>query len=97
LTVVRPGELRQAEWAEFDLDAETPTWTISAKKMKMRRDHTVPLAPQATAILRTLHALTGRRRFVFSVSTDRPLSDATINKALRACGYNTAPGGDHCG
>jgi integrase len=47
---VRPGELRQAEWAEFDLDGAV--WTIPAKKMKMRRSHRVPLARQAVAILR---------------------------------------------
>ena len=57
LTFVRPGELRAAEWAEFDLDAGV--WAIPAEKMKMKRPHRVPLAPRAVAILRELHAITG--------------------------------------
>ncbi len=68
LTFVRPGELRAAEWAEFDLDAAL--WAIPAGKMKMRRPHRVPLAPHAVAILRELHAITGRGRYLFPV---RPL------------------------
>ena len=60
LLFVRPGELRQAEWAEFDLDGGQ--WNIPAEKMKMREAHLVPLATQAVAILRELHPLTGRGR-----------------------------------
>ncbi|HDR9080654.1 TPA: integrase arm-type DNA-binding domain-containing protein [Burkholderia vietnamiensis] len=91
----RPGELRAAEWAEFDLDAST--WEIPSERMKRTKQgkasggaHIVPLPTQAVAILRELHALTGNSRFLFpSVRTkDRPMSDNTINGALRRLGYD---------
>ena len=87
LLLVRPGELRQAEWSEIDLD--TSTWAIPAAKMKMRNDHIVPLPAQAVALLRQLHPMTGHGRYVFSTSTkaDRPMSENTVNKALQAIGY----------
>src|SRR5208283_3346635 len=87
LTFVRPGELRSAEWIEFDL--EGAVWSIPAEKMKMRRPHRVPLAPRAVAILRDLHAITGRGRFLFpSVrSVKRCMSENTINAALRRLGF----------
>jgi integrase len=86
---VRPGELRQAEWVEFDFDAAL--WSIPAKKMKMRRPHRVPLARQAVAILRDLRAITGGGRWLFpSVRTSvRPISENTLNAALRRLGYAT--------
>ncbi|MDP1698220.1 MAG: integrase arm-type DNA-binding domain-containing protein [Xanthomonadaceae bacterium] len=88
LVFVRPGELRRAEWTEFDLDAAE--WRIPAHKMKMREAHTVPLAPQAVAILRDLHPLTGGWRYCFpSLRTaDRPMSENTINAALRRLGFD---------
>ena len=87
LTFVRPGELRAAEWAEFDLDAGV--WAIPASKMKMKRPHRVPLAPRAVAILRELHIITGRGKFLFpSVrSAARCMSENTINAALRRLGF----------
>ena len=88
LVFVRPGELRQAEWTEFNLaEAE---WRIPAKKMKMRRPHRVPLAPQAVAILRELQEMTGGSKYLFpSVrSWHRPISDNTLNAALRRLGYD---------
>jgi integrase len=87
---VRPGELRQAEWSEFDL--EEAVWKISAAKMKMRQPHVVPLSRQAIEILRDAQALTGRHRYVFSslYPGSRPMSENTINAALRRLGY----GGD---
>ncbi len=87
LTFVRPGELRAAEWAEFNLDAAV--WVIPAEKMKMRRPHRVPLAPRAIAILRELHAITGRGKFVFpSVrSRERCMSENTVCAALRRLGF----------
>ena len=88
LVFVRPGELRKAEWAEFNLeDAE---WRIAAAKMKMRRPHRVPLAPQALTILRELQGITGRSKYLFpSVrSWHRPISDNTLNAALRRLGYD---------
>jgi integrase len=85
---VRPGELRSAEWTEFDLEAAE--WRIPASKMKMKIEHVVPLATQAVAILRDLHRLTGSRKYVFpSIRTpEKCMSENTINAALRAMGYS---------
>jgi integrase len=87
---VRPGELRSAEWSEFDLRDEEPTWRIPASKMKMRREHVVPLSKQAATIVRGLKVLTGKGRFVFpSLRTrDRCMSETTMNAALRRLGYS---------
>lgn len=84
---VRPGELRSAEWVEFNLDAAE--WRIPGRKMKMKIDHIVPLAAQAVQILRDLHRLTGHRKYVFpSIRTfDKCMSENTINAALRGMGY----------
>jgi integrase len=89
LLFVRPGELRHAEWSEFDLDAGE--WNIPAGKMKMRQPHLVPLCGQALAILRDLHLLTGRGQYVFpgGRSPRRPMSNNAINAALRRMGYGT--------
>ncbi len=86
---VRPGELRHAEWKEFDLGAAV--WSIPAEKMKMRRPHRVPLARQALAILRDLEEITGNGRWLFpSVRTvARPISENTLNAALRRLGYSS--------
>jgi integrase len=85
---VRPGELRKAEWSEIDL--EIKVWRIPAPRMKMRREHAVPLSSQAVAILQEARRLTGSGRFVFpGVRTaDRPISDNTLNAALRRLGYS---------
>ena len=87
LTFVRPGELRAAEWSEFDL--ENAEWAIPPARMKMRRPHRVPLAPQTIAILIELHAITERGKFLFpSVrSASRCISENTINAALRRMGF----------
>ena len=86
---VRPGELRHAEWNEFDLDGAL--WTIPAGKTKMRKDHLVPLSTQSIAILEDLRTLTGPAGYVFlSIrSRKRPMSDNTINAGLRRLGYST--------
>lgn len=86
LLFVRPGELRQAEWAEFDLDAGL--WSIPAERMKTRQPHLVPLSDQAIKILKDLHPLTGRSRFVFpgARTLTKPISDNTLNAALRRLG-----------
>jgi integrase len=88
LFFVRPGELRKAEWTEFNL--ENAEWRIPAAKMKMRRPHRVPLAHQALTILRELHGITGGSKYLFpSVrSWYRPISDNTLNAALRRLGYD---------
>ena len=87
LTFVRPGELRNALWSEFNL--ETGLWVIPAGRMKMRRAHRVPLAPQSIAALKELHAITGHRALLFPGvrSTERAMSENTINAALRRLGY----------
>jgi integrase len=79
----RPGELRNYRWSEFDLEAGV--WTVPAGRMKMRRCHRVPLAPQAIAILRRLQEIIGRGALLFpSVrSQSRCMSENTINAALR--------------
>jgi integrase len=89
LTFVRPGELRTAEWSEFDLDAEQPTWIIPAAKMKMRREHKVPLAPPAVVIIRELRTLSRGGKYVFpgGRTITRPMSENAMNAALRRMGY----------
>ena len=87
LVFVRPGELRKAEWAEFDLDKAE--WNIPAERMKMREPHLVPLSAQAVAILLELHPLTGQGKFVFpgARTNGRPMSDNAILAALRRMGF----------
>jgi Integrase len=87
LTMVRPGELRLAEWSEFDL--EEALWIIPEHRMKMGRDHVVPLSRQAVERLEWLEERTGRRQLAFPSirSPQRPLSDNTFNAALRRLGY----------
>ncbi len=95
LVFVRPGELRQAQWGEFDL--EKAEWRIPAERMKMREQHIVPLSRQAVDILRELEPLTNRPiaakpnapRFVFpsARTRERPMSDNAILAALRRMGY----------
>lgn len=84
---VRPGELRHARWDEIDL--ETALWTIPAEKMKMRKPHHVPLSRQSIAILQEIRAITGSSGYVFPSmrSRTRPMSENTLNAALRRLGY----------
>jgi integrase len=86
LVFVRPGELRQAEWAEFDL--QKPEWRIPSERMKMKITHLVPLARQAVEVLTDLQPLTGRGRYVFpsELTYQRPMSDNTLNAALKRLG-----------
>lgn len=88
LVFVRPGELRQAEWGEIDLS--NAIWRIPPVRMKMRAAHLVPLSTQAVEILRELSSLTGAGRYVFPGlrSASRPMSENTINAALRRMGYS---------
>jgi integrase len=87
VTGVRPGELRHAPWAEFDLDAAT--WTIPAERMKARRSHVVPLPQQAMSLLAQLQELTGKYPILFPGrnNRERPQSENTVNKALHQIGY----------
>ena len=95
LTYPRPGELRQAEWQEFDLDKAE--WTIPASRMKMRREHKKPLPPLAIELLQELHRLTGDGRYAFpSVrSRQRVMSENTLNAALRRMGYGKKEATSH--
>ena len=87
MVFVRPGELRSMEWSEVDF--ESAEWRIPGAKMKMKNDHIVPLSTQSLALLRDMHLATGHGKFVFpSLRTgERPMSENTINAALRGMGY----------
>ncbi len=87
LVFVRPGELRQAEWSEIDLD--NAEWRIPPEKMKMRVVHIVPLSKQAIEALKEIQPLTGRDKYVFpsNRTITRPMSNNTVNAALRRMGY----------
>ena len=87
LVFVRPGELRQAEWSEIDL--EKAEWKIPGEKMKMDSPHIVPLARQAVEIFLEIQPLTGRGRYVFPSlrTSERPMSNNTVLAALRRMGY----------
>ncbi len=86
---VRPGELRQALWAEIDL--EGAVWRIPGRRMKMNREHVVPLSTQVIYIFKQIRELTGDEGYVFpSVRTSRrPMSENTLNAALRRMGYGS--------
>ena len=87
LTFVRAGELRKAEWSEFNFD--TAEWRIPPEKMKMRAVHIVPLSTQAIAVLREVEVLTGDGKYVFPGlrSSSRPMSDNAVLAALGRLGY----------
>ncbi len=87
LLFVRPGELRLARWKEIDFDKAI--WVVPAATMKMKRPHRVPLARQALVILRELQGMTGQGEYVFPAvnSFRRPMSNNTLNAALRRLGY----------
>lgn len=88
LVFVRPGELRGAEWSEFNLDAAE--WRIPSERMKMRERHIVPLSRQALAFLEELRPWTGVGRLLFPSlrTSSRPISENTLNAALRRLGYS---------
>jgi integrase len=88
LLAQRPGEIRQAKWQEIDI--ETKIWSIPAAKMKMRRDHNVPLPKQAVELLTELREISGEAEYLFPSlrSWHRPMSDNTLNAALRRMGYS---------
>jgi integrase len=87
LVMLRPGEVRKAEWQEISI--ERKEWRIPARKMKMRDEHIIPLSQQAIEIFEEIRPLTGSGRYVFpSVRTnERPMSENTITGALRRLGY----------
>lgn len=88
MVFLRPGELRKAEWADFDL--EIGDWNIPASRMKMKQPHLVPLSKQVILILQGLQNLTGDGKYVFPCmrSKQRPMSDVAMLAALRRMGYS---------
>lgn len=88
LVFVRPGELRQAKWADINLEAAEWKYTVS----KTHSDHLVPLSSQAVHLLKELHPLTGHREWVFPGirKWDQPISDVTLNAGLQRMGYDTS-------
>lgn len=92
LTAVRPAELRFARWAEFDLAAKL--WTIPAERMKMRKEHAVPLTSQVLALLDEVRAINGDKELVLAGRVEgKPVSENTVNKTLHLAGYK----GKHTG
>jgi len=88
LVFLRPKELRMAEWSEIDIKGAE--WRIPANKMKKKRLHIIPLSPQAIEVIESIRPVTGRGKYVFPSmrSADRPMSDNTVNAALRRIGYS---------
>lgn len=95
LVFVRPGELRLARWEEFDLDGAE--WRVPAERMKGREHHVVPLSRQAVEVLRELQPLTGPDGYVFpqARNASRPISNNTMNAAIRAIGVAKADHSAH--
>lgn len=87
MTATRPGEVRGARWAEFNLEAAL--WTIPAERMKMRTEHRVPLSSQALEVLRTMQPLSGERDLVFPSPyyPGKSLSENTFNSAMSRMGF----------
>ena len=87
--MARPGELRQATWDEFDLDAKI--WRIKPERMKMRRPHAIPLSEQVLGYLGELQQFSGPEGYVFPAfhTTRRPMSENTMNQAFRRMGYTS--------
>lgn len=97
LVYQRPGEIRQAEWAEFDLN--NAEWIIPAARMKQRQPHRVPLSRQALAVLKEAEQLSGGGKYVFPKlgSPLKPMCENAVNGALRRMGYRpySGPGRGH--
>lgn len=88
LTLCRPNEAIEAQWAEFDLDAAI--WRIPAERMKKRKEHVMPLPAQAVAVLRSMHGVTGQHTHVFPHRDDRTksMTDAAMRQALKYLGWS---------
>ena len=87
LTLVRPSEASEARWEEIDLNAKL--WTIPAKRMKVKREHIVPLSPQSLEILEVMKPISAHREYVFPSRNDpkQPMNSQTANAALKRIGY----------
>lgn len=89
-TAMRPANIRNASWEEFEIDGLDGLWIISASKMKMKRDFILPLSRQVVALLKEYRSMVNNFSFVFSnpLYKDRGMSENTVNTALRRLGYN---------
>ncbi len=87
LTITRPTEAAESRWEEVDLDARE--WKIPASRMKMSRDHTVPLSDEAIAVLEMMKPLSGNREFIFPsrIKPNHPMNSQTINASLKRAGF----------
>lgn len=87
LTLVRPSEASGARWEEIDLDAKL--WTIPAERMKAKREHVVPLSPQALQVLGFMKSISEHREHVFPSRNDpkQSMNSQTANAALKRIGY----------
>ncbi len=87
LTLVRPSEASGARWAELDLDAKL--WVIPSERMKAKREHIVPLSPQALDILMVMKPISGHRTYIFPSRNDpqKAMNSQTANAALKRIGY----------
>ena len=90
-TFVRTKELRAAEWIEFDLKEMDPTWKIPSERMKMRREHLVPLSSQAVEVLNKVSEISGYEKLVFpgQQNPTKPMSENTLLYALYRMGYHS--------
>jgi len=89
-TALRSGELRGARWEEFhDLDGNDPLWIIPAERMKMKREHLVPLSRPAVAVIKSMMLVNGKRDLVFAsaIRKDKPISEGTLEMMLKRIGY----------
>lgn len=87
LTFVRPGELRKARWQEFDFDKKI--WLLPQERMKMKRDHLVPLSQQALQVLSELKEISGNNELLFpGQDPQKPISDVTLIKCIKILGYH---------
>ncbi|HBQ8012200.1 TPA: tyrosine-type recombinase/integrase, partial [Klebsiella pneumoniae] len=86
LTITRPAEAAEARWDEIDFDVNE--WKIPAARMKMNRDHTVPLSNEALSILEMMKSLSGGREFIFPsrIKPTQPMNSQTVNAALKRAG-----------
>ena len=89
-TFVRTSELRLAEWKEFELKSENPVWTIPAERMKMRREHLIPLSKQAIQILQQVAEISRGESLVFPSQNNpnNPMSENTLLFAIYRMGYH---------
>lgn len=89
LTFVRTAEVRFAEWQEFEnLDGPAPLWRIPAKRMKMRREHLVPLSPRAVSLIKELQEAPNSPSLVFAIGRDQPISENTMLYGLYRLGFH---------